>query len=292
MILKEALPPSNRTVQIVLTKAPNGKVLTARKKSFWGLLTACRQLRAETLPHLRPGIILDIENDGNHNISIEQLIPRQECRDLVTAVFYQLPKVECANGNTFPLLDSILTLRNLHTLAFRTRNVRGKTYDKDDGVQTYDEIRDNELDIQDTSNYRKLELTWPEKDYESPEHDEIVVDDLCAARPDVCIMFIHEVSGPIGCQGECKEKTWFVQSGRYAKMMGDCDWDDESDESDGDSIEDYDSECECPDQEEWDAIAIKEPHQTSWRFVDRFFYGDEEKELEKQFFGRVKQLEA
>ena len=71
MILKEALPPSNRAVQVILKKTAEGKVLTARKKSFWGLLSACYQLRADTLPLLRAGIILNIENDGSHHITIE-----------------------------------------------------------------------------------------------------------------------------------------------------------------------------------------------------------------------------
>ena len=197
-------------------------------------------------------------------------------------MFYQLPEAEAANRNTVPLLDSIMTLRNLHTVVFRTRNLLGKCYGEVDEIYTYNQIRNMESHTQATGFYRKLELIWPEDDYEDSQYEEVVAYDLCAARPDVCIMFEHGVPGAIGCLGACKEDTYVKEA------------DDSNDESDSDDevISDYDSDCDCTDQDERDAIAIREPHQTRWRFVDDFVHGGSEKELEKQVFAHVEELEV
>lgn len=210
------------------------------------------------------------------------------------AVFYDLcdlPEPEYEQDNTFPLLSSMVTLPNLHTVGFKNSHIFGYHRDLDSKIRSWDEIRDDELNAQAQGRNTKLVLQWP--DYDDPDystHDRLVIDDLFAARPEICIMLPYSITGGVGCIGDCKEQT--CQAPQIVSGPGFGHRDEE--DSDDDEEEDYWSECDCSDQTEWESIDIREPDMTTWRFIDEphaLMSGGFEAVMEEELFDRVLALE-
>lgn len=295
MILKAALDPSGRTVDIVLSRASNGKVKCVIKRSFGGILSACKQLRDEisSLRLLRAGIILDIKNDANHRVSIEQIVPSEASRNLITVVFYDLPERNTAKDiYTFPLLESVLTLPNLHTLGFKNNHIFGLHHDEFVEARTVEEIRSYELDVQASGLGTQLVLQWPfGEDSDSEDNEILIVDDHFTARPDVCIMLNYVVTGYPGCIGGCSYYEDWHQRKQEHELLNEADGNDGSDGHG--SLFDWEPDHGCLDMAHWETVAIREPNQKTWRFIEgantrgRACYI----EIEKQVFARVEELE-